>query len=134
PRWRGGDQRNGERNQYGLSSGGHVRVLRFDGDHIILSTVCASSDRKEQLFKFSRPPRRSFAGLRCVPVATLPDVPTRMRKTISDAGRECSTICVMDQCHASARWCHSISANSSQKSPSVKAARAQLPQPCHHQT
>src|SRR5262249_4823806 len=29
-------------------SDAHVRVLRFDGDHIILSTVGASSDRKEE--------------------------------------------------------------------------------------
>src|SRR5262249_16998671 len=44
---RSGDERDGESGQYALSDA-HVRVLRFDGDHIILSTVGASSDRKEE--------------------------------------------------------------------------------------
>src|SRR5262249_30559544 len=44
---RSADQRDGESGQYALSDA-HVRVLRLDGDHIILSTVGASSDRKEE--------------------------------------------------------------------------------------
>src|SRR5215813_15479850 len=38
----------------------------------------------------------------------------------------------MDQCHVSARGCDSISAYSSQKSPSMERGRGQLPRPRHH--
>src|SRR5215469_4112329 len=41
--------------------------------------------------------RRTSCDLICVRGATLPGVPTRMGKTIVDAGRECSTICMMGQ-------------------------------------
>src|SRR5262249_21580714 len=46
----------------------------------------------------------------CVPAATLPDVPIRIGKTIWDAASECSTIYVMDQCHAWCEWTNNISA------------------------
>src|SRR5262249_13098461 len=46
----------------------------------------------------------------CVPAATLPDVPIRIGKTIWDAASECSTIYVMDQCHAWCEWANNISA------------------------
>src|SRR6516165_9252942 len=51
----------------------------------------------------------------CVPAATLPDVPIRIGKTIWDAASECSTIYVVDQCHAWCEWTNNISANSAQK-------------------
>src|SRR5262249_2408630 len=49
-----------------------------------------------------------------------------------DAARECSTICVMNQCHAWARGCDSISATVPKKSPSRERARGQLPRRRHH--
>src|SRR6516165_7038303 len=64
----------------------------------------------------------------CVPAATLPDVLIRIGKTIWDAASECSTIYVMDQCHAWCEWANNISATV----PKKEGARRQLPRPRHH--
>src|SRR6516225_6653244 len=48
PCWRGRDQRDGKGSQYVLSDA-HVRVLRFDADHIVLSPSarCAGEFRRQ---------------------------------------------------------------------------------------
>src|SRR5262249_34215921 len=61
--------------------------------------------------------RRTSCDLICVRGATLQTFQQELAKPSWVAARECSTICVMDQCHAWARGGDSISANSSQKSP-----------------
>src|SRR5262249_12722807 len=78
--------------------------------------------------------RRTSCDLICVRWATLPDVPTRIGKTIM--GRHEG---MLDNLHDGpvtcvGAWVSQPFGNSSQKSPLVKGARAQLPQPCHHRT
>jgi hypothetical protein len=70
----------------------------------------------------------------CVRGATLPDVPTRIGKTI--IGRREG---MFDNLHDGpvtcvGAWVSQHFGNSSQKTPSVKGARTQLPQPRHHRT
>src|SRR5262249_53467121 len=54
--------------------------------------------------------RRTSCDLICVRGATLQTFQQELAKPSWDAARECSTICVMDQCHAWARGGDSISA------------------------
>src|SRR5262245_54101024 len=78
--------------------------------------------------------RRTSCDLICVRWATLPDVPTRIGKTIMERHEG-----MLDNLHDGpvtcvGAWVSQHFGNSSQKSPLVKGSRAQLPQPCHHRT
>src|SRR5262249_4012392 len=94
----------------------------------------SGSVRKEECLslKTASPDHVLVAHPRCVPVATLPNVPTRIGKTIM--GRHKG---MFDNLHDGPVTCVGAWVSqhySSQKSPLVKGARAQLPQPCHHRT
>src|SRR6516225_1439364 len=87
-------------------------------------TAAANADQK----------RRTSCDLICVRGATLPDVPTRIDKTIVgccegtfDNLHDGPVTCV-------SAWVSQHFGNSSRISSSAEGARAQLPQPRHHRT
>src|ERR1700745_3318165 len=76
--------------------------------------------------------RRTSCELICVRGATLPDVPTRIGKTIMGRREGLFDNLYDGPVTCVGVWAWQHFGNSSQKSPSVKGARVQLPRPRHH--